>query len=73
LPGRQNPLQAKSRPAPIKTVLVGSLAAQEREHIRRAMAAYGTSLKGKRQAAKALGISLATLYKRIKTLDVPSG
>jgi PAS domain S-box-containing protein len=50
--------------------LICSLAAQERELVRRAIAAYGTSLKGKRQAAKVLGMSLATLYKRIKALEV---
>ncbi len=43
-----------------------SLAEQERLLIQRALAVYGTTLKGKREAARALGISLATLYKRIK-------
>lgn len=44
-----------------------SLTEQERLLIQRALSVYGTTLKGKRAAAEALGISLATLYKRIKT------
>lgn len=42
------------------------LAEQEDKLIQRALALYGTSVKGKRQAAQALGISLATLYKRLQ-------
>jgi transcriptional regulator with PAS, ATPase and Fis domain len=38
----------------------------ERQAILRALAYYGDSSTGKKQAAKALGISLATLYRKLK-------
>ena len=37
----------------------------EKEEIQKALAYYGTSLQGKKQAAEALGISLASLYSKI--------
>jgi PAS domain S-box-containing protein len=49
---------------------VFSLAEQREILIQRALNFYGDSVVGKRQAAKALGISLATLYKRIKELSM---
>jgi PAS domain S-box-containing protein len=39
----------------------------ERRHIQKAISIYGETLKGKKQASKALGISLATLYNKLKT------
>ncbi|GAB6173947.1 hypothetical protein JCM15765_34250 [Paradesulfitobacterium aromaticivorans] len=44
-----------------------SLAAQERLAIEQALKQYGTTVEGKTQAARVLGISLATLYKRLKS------
>lgn len=38
----------------------------EREHLARALDLYGRTLAGKKKAARALGISLATLYNKIK-------
>jgi PAS domain S-box-containing protein len=40
----------------------------ERSLIKHALQVYGDSMEGKRQAAKALGISLATLYNKLKRL-----
>ena len=42
----------------------------ERRLIKRALEEYGTSVKGKERAAKALNISLATLYNKIKKYDI---
>ncbi|WP_278342489.1 sigma-54 interaction domain-containing protein [Parageobacillus thermoglucosidasius] len=43
-----------------------SLEAMERRLIEKALTIYGDTLQGKKQAAEALGISLATLYNKIK-------
>lgn len=48
---------------------VRKLADLEECEIERALRIYGTDTKGKKQAAKALGISLATLYRK-KTLTI---
>ena len=37
----------------------------EEQEIRRALELFGSGTEGKRQAAKALGISLATLYRKL--------
>ncbi len=42
------------------------LRALEQQAILRALAYYGDSTQGKKQAAKALGVSLATLYRKIE-------
>lgn len=42
----------------------------ERRMIKRALEEYGSSVKGKQKAAKALKISLATLYNKIKKYDI---
>ena len=47
-----------------------SLDEMERRLIKRALEEYGTSVKGKERAAKALNISLATLYNKIKKYDI---
>ena len=38
----------------------------ERQEIRRTLEIYGSDLDGKKRAAKALGISLASLYNKLK-------
>ncbi|MBC7326248.1 MAG: sigma 54-interacting transcriptional regulator [Moorella sp. (in: Bacteria)] len=43
-----------------------SLAEMERVMIEKALAKFGTSVQGKREAARALGISLSTLYDKLK-------
>ena len=41
----------------------------EDDYIREALRVYGTSLEGKLEAARVLGISKATLYRRIKEIE----
>lgn len=41
----------------------------EDDYIKRAISIYGNSLEGKEQAAKALGISRATLYRKLKEIE----
>jgi DNA-binding NtrC family response regulator len=45
---------------------VVNLAEWEKIMIARAVAKYGVSVEGKRKAAQALGISLSTLYEKLK-------
>lgn len=40
----------------------------ERQEIRKALELFGSGTEGKKQAARALGISLATLYRKLETL-----
>ena len=42
-----------------------SLREMEQQRIRQALARYGDTTEGKKRAAKELGISLATLYRRL--------
>ncbi len=49
------------------------LRVMEREHINRALSTYGTSLAGKKKAANSLGISIATLYNKIKEYRLQEG
>ncbi len=44
----------------------------QREAIVKALQQYGNDLSGKRQAAKHLGISETTLYRRLKALGIPT-
>jgi PAS domain S-box-containing protein len=46
-----------------------SIADMEKKMVARALEIYGTSLQGKKQAAKALGISLASLYSKIREMN----
>lgn len=55
-----NPLQFKSEDD------IPTLEEMEKLAINKALKKYGTSSQGKRQAAKALNISLATLYNKLK-------
>jgi len=49
---------------------IKGLQSLEADEIARALRMYGTDLVGKRAAAKALGISLATLYNKIKRYGI---
>ncbi len=49
-----------------KTTLAERIRAAEQAEIRRALQYYGDDLKGKKEAAAELGISLATLYSKLK-------
>jgi transcriptional regulator with PAS, ATPase and Fis domain len=61
IPGAQAESVGEASIAPVL-----SLAELEAEAIRRALARYGHSTKGKIQAAAALGIGVATLYRKIQ-------
>ncbi len=50
--------------------LVEPLSVLEKRAIERALAIYGTDSKAKARAAKALGIGVATLYRKIKELEL---
>ena len=47
-----------------------TIAELERQAIAKALRAYGRSVGGKEQAARALGISKATLYRKLKEYDL---
>jgi PAS domain S-box-containing protein len=49
-----------------------TLAEMERKMIQLALDTYGTNLDGKKQAAKALGISLSSLYNKLKVMNLDS-
>jgi len=42
----------------------------ERDAIREALEKYGLSVEGKKKAAKYLGLSLSTLYRRLALYDL---
>ena len=48
-----------------------SLREMEQQRIRQALARYGDTTEGKKRAAKELGISLATLYRRLNQSSPP--
>ncbi|WP_078429227.1 sigma-54 interaction domain-containing protein [Alkalihalobacterium alkalinitrilicum] len=53
---------------PSKSLQDHSITESEIQSIREALSRFGTTTKGKEQAAKTLGISRATLYRRLKLL-----
>ncbi|SCY85466.1 sigma-54 interaction domain-containing protein [Desulfoluna spongiiphila] len=59
-------LSPKTPPEPDAQQPVIPLKTLEHQAIMRALAYYGDTTKGKKQAAKALGVSLATLYRKIE-------
>ncbi|MFZ5824815.1 MAG: sigma-54 interaction domain-containing protein [Bacillota bacterium] len=64
---REGAVSAEVVPAPVaRPDPVVSLAEVEREVIAEALRRFGSSTEGKRQAAKSLGISLSTLYTRLR-------
>lgn len=60
----------RSLPFPQAKTLSGAARMSERDAIVDALARHGVSVDGKREAAKALGISLATLYNKIKQYNI---
>ncbi len=48
-----------------------SIASAEKSFIEKSLILYGASTKGKMEAAKALGISLATLYRKLNMYNLP--
>lgn len=60
--------QAQMPPEPVLGGLM-PLEQMEKQMIRLALKHYGDSVEGKKQAAKALKISLATLYNKLKTMS----
>lgn len=42
----------------------------EQQEIRKALSLYGVSTSGKKQAASRLGISLATLYRKLEEYSI---
>ena len=61
---RQSGFQGERRP------LTGKLKDYERLILREAVESYGNTVQGKKKAAEELGISLPTLYRKIKELSV---
>lgn len=57
---------ATTTPSPIQPA--GTLRNAESDMIRRVLDEYGDTLQGKKRAAAALGISLSTLYRKLKEL-----
>jgi PAS domain S-box-containing protein len=60
----------KSLPFPQQKTLSGAARTSERDSIVEALEYHGITVGGKRNAAKALGISLATLYNKIKQYNI---
>ncbi|MEA5012280.1 MAG: sigma 54-interacting transcriptional regulator [Angelakisella sp.] len=56
---------AVTLPGPLS---ITPLALLEQQEISRAIALYGSDLKGKQQAAKSLGIGIATLYRKLEKM-----
>jgi len=65
------PIFSKVGPQPsIRRSLSRVARSSEKEAIQEALKSFGTSLEGKRKAAGHLGISLATLYNKIRQYDI---
>ena len=65
------PIFSKLRPQPsIRRSLSHATRSSEKEAIEGVLKSFGTSLEGKRKAASHLGISLATLYNKIRQYDI---
>lgn len=69
-------IEADALPAWIKTAMAvdatksSNLKKSEEEQIRAALSHYGFTTEGKRLASQSLGISLATLYRKMKTYQI---
>ena len=65
------PIFSKIRPQPShRRSLSHATRSSEKEAIAEALKSFGKSLEGKRKAASHLGISLATLYNKIRQYDI---
>ena len=56
--------------APLVAESGAALRLAEKELIRNTLLEYGSSVSGKRRAAEALGISLSTLYRKLKEMGL---
>lgn len=63
-------LAKKRRIRSEKVSLLGKVRDYEKEVIKNALETYGKTVEGKRAAASRLGISLPTLYRRLKQLNI---
>lgn len=65
------PIYSKIKHPPgLQGTLSNAIKASEREAIMDALGNFGGSVEGKRKAAKHLGISLATLYNKVRQYDI---
>ncbi len=65
------PIFSKVRPQPsVRRALSHTTRSSEKEAITEVLKSFGKSLEGKRKAASHLGISLATLYNKIRQYDI---
>jgi transcriptional regulator with PAS, ATPase and Fis domain len=65
------PILSKVRPQPsVRRALTHAARASEKDIIAKALKSFGNSVDGKRKAAGYLGISLATLYNKIRQYDL---
>jgi PAS domain S-box-containing protein len=63
----------RSLPFPLPQTLAGAARMSERDSIVEALEKHGVTVEGKRGAARELGVSLATLYNKIKQYNIRAG
>ena len=65
----KNNIVYSDKPAAEKKHML-SMEAAEKSYIEKSLLLYGNSTRGKREAAKSLGISLATFYRKLKKYNL---
>jgi transcriptional regulator with PAS, ATPase and Fis domain len=63
----------EKREVKVQTTPVSTLHLAESELIRSVLSEFGSSVAAKRRAAEALGISLSTLYRKLKEMGIDQG